>query len=125
MDKSEPETWQKPPLKSLLSSYDFEKVAAQELSKKTWAFYSSAATDMLTRDANKSMMDRILLRPRVLRNVTRVDTRSKILGCQTGLPLFVSPAAMAKMVHPEGELAMARGCARYDVGQCVSIFVLY
>ena len=125
IDTAEPEAWQKPPLETILSSYDFEKVAAQALSKKTWAFYSSAATDMLTRDANKSMMDRILLRPRVLRNVTRVDTRTKILGCQTGLPLFVSPAAMAKMVHPEGELAMARGCARYGVGQCVSIPVLY
>ena len=75
---------------------------------------------MLTRDANISMMDRILLRPRVLRNVSQVNTKTKILGCQTGLPLFVSPAAMAKMVHPEGELAMARGCARYGVGQCVS-----
>lgn len=112
----------KPPLESILNSYDFEKVASQELSKKTWAFYSSAATDMITRDANKSMLDRILLRPRVLRNVTTVDTRTEILGCQSGLPLFVSPAAMAKMVHPEGELAMARGCAKYGVGQCVSIY---
>lgn len=124
MGAPEQEALQKPPLELLLSSHDFEKVAAQELSKKTWAFYSSAATDMLTRDANKFMMDRILLRPRVLRNVTQVDTKTKILGCQTGLPLFVSPAAMAKMVHPEGELAMARGCAKYGVGQCVSITVL-
>lgn len=125
MGAPESETRKKPPLESLLSSYDFEKVATQELSKKTWAFYSSAATDMLTRDANKSMMDRILLRPRVLRNVAQVNTRIKILGCQTGLPLFVSPAAMAKMVHPEGELAMARGCAKYGVGQCVSILLLF
>ena len=61
MREPKSEIRKEPPLESLLSSYDFEKVAAQELSKKTWAFYSSAAMDMLTRDANKSMMDRILL----------------------------------------------------------------
>jgi L-lactate dehydrogenase (cytochrome) len=27
---------------------------------------------------------------------------------------------MAKMVHPDGEFAIARGCAKYGVGQCVS-----
>ncbi|OGM41640.1 long-chain-fatty-acid-CoA ligase [Aspergillus bombycis] len=83
----------KTPLESILNTYDFEKVASQELSRKTWAFYSSAATDMITRDANKAMYDRILLRPRVLRNVNKVNTRTTILGCETGLPLFVSPAA--------------------------------
>ncbi|KAF7592918.1 hypothetical protein BBP40_012239 [Aspergillus hancockii] len=111
---------EKPPLESILSTYDFEKVASQELTRKTWAFYSSAATDMITRDANKSMYDRILLRPRILRNVSKVDTRATILGCESGLPLFVSPAAMAKMVHPDGERAIARGCAKYGVGQCIS-----
>ncbi|QRD89621.1 putative L-lactate dehydrogenase [Aspergillus flavus] len=115
----------KPPLESILNTYDFEKVASQELSRKTWAFYSSAATDMITRDANKSMYDRILLRPRVLRNVNKVNTQTTILGCETGLPLFVSPAAMAKMVHPDGELAIARGCAKYGVGQCISTNASY
>ncbi|KAI9929531.1 hypothetical protein ASPWEDRAFT_156372 [Aspergillus wentii DTO 134E9] len=116
---------EKPPLESILNSYDLEKVAAQELSQKTWAFYSSAATDMITRDANKTMFDRIMLRPRILRNVTSVDTRTTILGCDMGLPLFVSPAAMATMVHPDGELAMARGCAKYGVGQCISTNASY
>ncbi|KAB8261097.1 FMN-dependent dehydrogenase [Aspergillus pseudonomiae] len=115
----------KPPLESILSTYDLEKVASQELSRKTWAFYSSAATDMITRDANKAMYDRILLRPRVLRNVNKVNTQTTILGCETGLPLFVSPAAMAKMVHPDGELAIARGCAKYSVGQCISTNASY
>ncbi|KAE8150594.1 cytochrome b2 [Aspergillus avenaceus] len=115
----------KPPLQSILNTYDFERVAARELSRKTWAFYSSAATDMITRDANKAMYDRILLRPRVLRNVKKASTKTKILGCETGMPLFVSPAAMAKMVHPDGELAIARGCAKYGVGQCISTNASY
>ncbi|KAB8233780.1 cytochrome b2 [Aspergillus alliaceus] len=123
--KPESEIPTKPPLDSILNSHDFEKVASQTLTRKTWAFYSSAATDMLTLSANKAMYDRILLRPRVLRNVSKVNTRTTILGCETSLPLFVSPAAMAKMVHPDGELAIARGCAKYGVGQCISTNASY
>ncbi|KAI1609001.1 cytochrome b2 [Exophiala viscosa] len=110
----------RPPLLSLISSYDFEETASRSLSKKTWAFYSSAATDEITRKTNKTLYDRIWFRPRVMRNVREVNTRSKILGCDVALPFFVSPAAMAKLVHPDGELAIARGCSRFGIGQCIS-----
>ncbi|GKZ60973.1 hypothetical protein AnigIFM49718_007337 [Aspergillus niger] len=111
-------TMQPPPLSSILSTHDFEKAASKSLTPKTWAFYSSAATDTFTHGSNRTMYDRILLRPRILRNVTSVSTKTNILGCRMDLPLFMSPAAMATLVHPDGELALARGCARYGVGMC-------
>ncbi|GKZ93857.1 hypothetical protein AnigIFM63604_007463 [Aspergillus niger] len=107
---------QPPPLSSILSTHDFEKAASKSLTPKTWAFYSSAATDTFTHESNRTMYDRIFLRPRILRNVTSVSTKTNILGCRMDLPLFMSPAAMATLVHPDGELALARGCARYGVG---------
>ncbi|OJD29225.1 cytochrome b2 [Diplodia corticola] len=112
---------EKPPLDSLINSYDFESVASRTLSQKTWAFYSSAATDEITRDANKSSFDRIWWRPRVLRDVSGVDTRSRILGNEVQLPLFVSPAAMARLVHPEGEKAIAAACGNKGVAQTASL----
>ncbi|GCB20389.1 cytochrome b2, mitochondrial [Aspergillus awamori] len=118
-------TMQPPPLSSILSTHDFEKAASKSLTPKTWAFYSSAATDTFTHGSNRTMYDRILLRPRILRNVTSVSTKTNILGCRMDLPLFMSPAAMATLVHPDGELALARGCARYGVGMCVSTNAAY
>lgn len=113
---------EKPPLQTLISSHDFELVASQTAAEKTWAFYSSASTDLRTLAANKSSFDRIWFRPRVLKNVREVDTRTKILGSDYSLPLFVSPAAMAKMIHPEGECAIARACAEKKVlhGVCIA-----
>ncbi|CAK4033524.1 FMN-dependent dehydrogenase [Lecanosticta acicola] len=110
----------KPPLSSILNSHDFQVVASRNLSRKTWAFYSSAATDLITRDANEQFFSRIWLRPRVMRNVENVTTRTRILGQEMDFPLFVSPAAMARLVHPEGEKAIARGCQTHNVGQCIS-----
>jgi len=115
---------EKPPLETLINSHDFEVVASKTANKKTWAFYSSASTDLITRDANKSCFDRIWLRPRVLRNVRSVDTRTKILGGDYKLPLFVSPAAMAKLIHPEGECAIARACENKGIIQGVSTISL-
>ncbi|KAF2641725.1 hypothetical protein P280DRAFT_541175 [Massarina eburnea CBS 473.64] len=110
----------KPPLSTLINSYDFEAVAEKTLTKKAWAFYSSAATNLVTRDANRSMFDRIWFRPRMLRNIRDIDTRTKILGQHVKLPFFVSPTAMAKLAHPDGELALARGCEKFGIAQCIS-----
>lgn len=120
-ETTELQHYQKPGLESVLNLDDFEEVASQTLAKKTWAFYSSAATDCHTRDRNRSYFSRIGLRPRILTNVRDVDTSTKMLGHDIGVPLFVSPAALAKLVHPEGELGIAGGCVKNRVPQCVSI----
>ncbi|KAJ5184024.1 hypothetical protein N7492_001640 [Penicillium capsulatum] len=111
---------EKPPLHTLINTHDFEFVASKTANKKTWAFYSSAATDLITRDANKSCFDRIWFRPRVLRNVRSVDPATRILGANYKLPLFVSPAAMAKMIHADGECAIARACESRNIMQGIS-----
>lgn len=113
---------EKPPLDTLINSHDFEVVASKTANKKTWAFYSSAATDLITRDANKSCFDRIWFRPRVLRNVRSSDAGTNILGGSYKLPLFVSPAAMAKLIHPDGECAIARACANKGIMQGVNLY---
>lgn len=110
----------KPPLETLISSHDFEAVAARTLSKKTWAFFSSAATDLVTVKANRAVFDRAWWQPRVLRSVRDVNTRTRILGCESAVPFFCAPAAMARLAHPEGERAIAAACGRKGVIQCVS-----
>ena len=108
-----------PPLSSILSTHDLEAVAKQHLSQKAWAYYSSAATDLVSERANKSFWDRIWFRPRILRNVRNVVTERQIHGVRTSVPFYVAPAAMAKLAHVEGELAIARACSSNGVVQCV------
>ena len=111
---------EKPPLETIINAQDFEDVAEQTITKKTWAFYSSASTDCITRDKNREYFGRIWFRPRLLRSVGHVLTKSQMLGHDIGLPIFVSPAAMAKMVHPDGEKGIARGCISDRVPQIIS-----
>lgn len=90
------------------------------LTPKTWAFYSSAATDLITKGRNTSMYSEIGLRPRILRNVKDVNTRTTMLGYDLDVPIFCSPAAMAKMVHEEGERELARGLKSAGLAMTVS-----
>lgn len=122
---SVPETQTKPPLHTLISYHDFETVAQKCLTPKTWAFYSSAATDTLTHQANNSVYSRILLRPRIMRDVRTVSTSATILDQPATLPLFVAPAALARMAHPDGECAIARACAKAGIPQCISTNASY
>lgn len=111
---------QRPPLNTIINSYDFEEVAAKTASKKTFAFYSTAATDCWTRDMNASMYRRIWFRPRVLRDVADVDTTTTILGIPVKFPLFICPTGLAKMIHPEAEKGLARAAESTGILEIVS-----
>ncbi|CAI6342399.1 unnamed protein product [Periconia digitata] len=112
--------YEKPHLHSLISAADFQEVARHTLTPKAWAFYSSAATDLVTYGMNKSIIRRIMFRPRVLRDVKTVSIKRKVLGCESSTPFFISPAAMARMAHPDGELALARGAGDEGIVHCIS-----
>ncbi|KAJ5251027.1 hypothetical protein N7489_001437 [Penicillium chrysogenum] len=117
---SPPDADEIPQLEQLIAVHDFEEVARKKYTEKTFAFYSSAATDLVSHHANLNSYRQIMLRPRVLRNVKEVKMPRTILGCPSSAPFFVSPTAMAKLAHPDGELAVARGCGEEDIIHIIS-----
>jgi len=110
----------KPPLSSLINVHDFQLAAEKSFTPKAWAFVTSAATDLYTKHRNSSTYSSITLRPRVLRDVSAVDTQCSMFGRTTRLPIFCSPTSMARTIHPEGEKELARGLKATGVPMCVS-----
>lgn len=111
---------EKPPLESIINAHDFELAAEHSATAKTWAFYSSASNDLITKGLNASLFNKVLFRPRVMRRVDHINTETTILGFPVSFPLMVSPAAMARLIHPDGELAIARAAKEKSVLQCIS-----
>ncbi len=66
---------------------------------------------MLRLRENKSAYDRYLIRPRVLRNVSTLDTSTTILGTKVKFPFGLSPTAMQALAHKEGEVATSKAAA--------------
>jgi L-lactate dehydrogenase (cytochrome) len=108
IESSKPQS-EKPPLDAILNMYDFELASQATLSAKSWAFYHTAANDLITKDANVAWWRKIWFRPRVLVGVRDVDVSATVLGQKYSVPIFSAPAALAKLSHPDGERAMAKG----------------
>ncbi|KAI1214439.1 FMN-dependent dehydrogenase-domain-containing protein [Annulohypoxylon truncatum] len=109
-----------PPLESMLSISETEKYALQRLSPKAISYYVSATDDQITKAANSQIYRSILLRPRVFIDCTECSLQTSILGNAVGLPIFVSPAAMARLAHPSGEAGIARACSSFGALQIIS-----
>ncbi|KAF2456080.1 FMN-dependent dehydrogenase-domain-containing protein [Lineolata rhizophorae] len=111
-----------PPLSLCLNLHDIEHAASKTVSKRAWAYFHSAADSLASERTNAADWAKISFRPRILRNVARVSTRRRILGQAASLPVMIAPAALARLAHPDGELCLARGAARYNVPYCASAY---
>ncbi|KAG5637724.1 hypothetical protein H0H81_003434 [Sphagnurus paluster] len=109
----------RPPLDEILNLHDFEAIARQVMAEKAWAYYSSAADDEITNRENHAAYHRIWFRPRVLRDVTKVDWSTKILGHKSSMPLYITATALGKLGHPDGELNLTRAAAKHGVIQMI------
>jgi L-lactate dehydrogenase (cytochrome) len=99
---------------------EIEQVATKRLSQRAWAYYFSAADDLWSKNFNNRVYRSILLRPRIFVDVANCDTSTTILGHRVSVPFFVSPAAQARLAHPQGEHGIAKACAKYGVCQIIS-----
>lgn len=110
----------KPPLGDLINLHDFAAAFAVEGSAKTQAYIGGAANDELTLRANLDHWARLSFRPRVLRDVSRVATRSTMLGCDVRSPVFIAPMGLGRTGGPEAEAALGRGAQAAGLVHCVS-----
>ena len=75
----------------------------------------------MTLRANLAAWQRWCLLPRVLRDVSTVDTRTTVLGTEVARPILVAPTAMHRFFCDEGELATARAAANVGTAFIVSM----
>jgi L-lactate dehydrogenase (cytochrome) len=108
------------PLSLIMSLQDMETAASKVLSRRAWTFYHSAADSLSSLEANLNDWNKISFRPRIMRNVARVSMSRKVMGQMLSLPIFVAPAARARLAHDDGEHCIVRGIARADMGYCTS-----
>ncbi|CAE7055829.1 unnamed protein product [Rhizoctonia solani] len=110
-----------PPPEAAINLADIEKLAKTVLTQTAWAYYRSAGDDEFSYRENNYAFRRYWFRPRVMNKVSQIQTSTTILGIPTSLPIFVSPAALARLGHPDGEVGITRGVATEGIVQGVSI----
>ncbi|KFZ68509.1 Hydroxyacid oxidase 2 [Podiceps cristatus] len=87
---------------------DFEAYAKKYLPKIAWDFFAAGADDCSTRDENLLAYKRIRFRPRMLRDVSMMDIRTKLLGTEISFPVGIAPTGFHQLAWPDGEKSTAR-----------------
>ena len=106
----------------MLTASDYQQLARDVVDPDVWDFIEGGAESERTLDANVAAFDRVRLRPRVLTDVSTVDTTVSVFGADFATPLGVAPTAYHRLVDPEGEVATARGAGAAGALFVVSVF---
>jgi 4-hydroxymandelate oxidase len=98
-------------LERLLSLFDFETEARTRIPHGAWERISGGSADEITLRWNREAYDHIRLKPRILVDVSKLDTRVQLFGQELPFPILLAPTGGQRFIHPEGEVAAARGAA--------------
>ncbi|MCB2073089.1 MAG: alpha-hydroxy-acid oxidizing protein [Novosphingobium sp.] len=94
---------------------DFRMLAKQRLPWPVFDYIDGAADDELTKARNTSAYADCDLIPNVLAGVADIDTSVTILGRKSALPLILSPTALQRVFHWQGERAVARAAEKFGL----------
>ena len=99
------------PLPRIASLTEFEALARTRLMRMIYDSVAGGAGNEMTLRANLQAWDRLPLRPRILVDVSKIDTRVHLFNQELDHPILLAPTAYHCLYHPEGELETARGAA--------------
>ena len=91
---------------------DLRTIAKRRMPGGVFDYVDGGAEDEVALAGNSAAFRRMSFRPRVLRGVGRVDPSGNLLGRTLPMPLVLAPTGFTRILHPAGELAVARSAAR-------------
>ncbi|HEY9774144.1 MAG TPA: alpha-hydroxy acid oxidase [Planktothrix sp.] len=94
-----------------LNLNELEPLARGKLTQSAYDYYSSGAADEITVRRNQAAFSEISLRPRMLVDISNLQTSVSLFGQLVSMPILVAPMAFQAMAHAQGELATARAAA--------------
>jgi 4-hydroxymandelate oxidase len=109
-------------LSRVASLNEFEALAKARLPAMAFDFVAGGVGNEITLRANVNAWDTIRLRPRVLTDVSRIDTRVNLLGSELPQPLLLAPTSYHRLCHPDGELATVKGASQSNTTMVISSF---
>jgi len=105
------------------STIDALAAAARErLPAEVFHYAAGGAGDEATVLRNVQKLDAFRLIPRVMRDVSDIDTAVEVVGGSLAAPFLVAPMGMQRLYHKDAEVATARAAAELGMGFCLSLF---
>src|SRR2546422_1999258 len=100
--------------------HEIVRAAHETLDPGAWDYLAGGTETETTLQRNRQALDSIAFRPRVLRNVSKVDTTATLLGRTLRLPVMLAPVGSIETFTPGGAATAARGATAFGVAQMLS-----
>jgi L-lactate dehydrogenase (cytochrome) len=92
---------------------DLRKAAKKRLPSPIFNYIDGGSDDEWSLKRNTLAFDDYELLPRYLRNVDRIDLKTRVLGTTLDLPVFLAPTGMSRLFHHDREIAVAKAAEKY------------
>jgi L-lactate dehydrogenase (cytochrome) len=99
---------------------DYRLLARQRLPRGFFDYLDGGSYEEITLAANRADLIALKLRQRVLRDVSRTNTRTRLLGQEIAMPIVLAPLGLAGLMARRGEVQAARAAAAAEVPFCLS-----
>ena len=103
-----------------VSTEEIIQLARRRVHQGVWDYLVGGSESETTLRRNRLAFDRLAFRPRVLRDVSSIDTSSTILGHNLRIPVMLAPVGSLQVFDPEGGVAATRAAAEYGIMHVLS-----
>jgi isopentenyl diphosphate isomerase/L-lactate dehydrogenase-like FMN-dependent dehydrogenase len=114
---------QQPPGDELMGPvnvHEFEEIAKKKLHKLAYDFIAGGVEDELTLEANREAYKRVFLVPRVMLDVSNVDTSVELFGLKHDFPIFIAPTGGKNLVLPNADEVVAQAALATKTPICTA-----
>ncbi|WP_076536069.1 alpha-hydroxy acid oxidase [Shewanella sp. UCD-KL21] len=111
--------------KSLEKCFNIEQLhqlAHKNLPLPVYDYMAGGADDEVSLSHNVNAFDQYQIIPKCLTNVTDINTRCHLLGCDMSAPLFISPVGQQRMFNADADIAGAKAADKQDIIFTLSTF---
>ena len=109
-----------PHVEEFLTLTEIVEAARRKVPPGPWSYLVGGAETETTVRRNRMALDSLAFRPRVLRDVSRIESSSTFLNQSVRLPVFLAPIGGLESIVEGGAASAARGSAQFGVPQMLS-----
>src|SRR6202167_31000 len=103
-----------------LNLHEIVAKARQNLHQNAWDYIVGGSETETTLRRNRMALDTVAFRPRVLRDVSKVDASTEFLGRKLRLPIVLCPVGSLESFHPGGAEPVVKAAAEFGIAHMLS-----
>ena len=107
-------------LANALTVEDLRRIAKRRTPRAAFDYTDGAAEDEFSLSRARQTFRDVTLHPRILRDVSSIDTSVQVLGKKSAWPFGIAPTGFTRMMHTEGEVAGVRAAGRAGIPYSLS-----